>query len=314
MSEYELGTFCGVPRGNLDDVADVAVLGIPYDVGSNPYRIGCRLGPDHIRRSYHPDRRLLFHSDRMPFDELSIVDCGNVPVLPGQPEASYATVEDALRRLFATGTVPLTFGGDGAVTLPQLRAANACYEGLAVIHCDAHTDSWDVDGAGPFTTTTTFLRAAQEGLVLPELVYHIGPRGTLGSAAGTAADVAATGQQVITTDAFCRRGPEEVAAELVETLGHRPIYLCWDMDFFDPAAAPGVATPEWGGPSTREALDFLRGLQALNLIACDINTVSPPHDVANLTGNLAARVAIEFLHTIAKRRRDTAPRQQVPTS
>lgn len=302
LSRDEPGTFCGIRRAGLDSGADVAILGVPYDVGTNPYRIGCRQGPDHIRRSMHPDRRYLFDSDRAPFEELDVVDCGNVATTPANPTTSYRSIEAALSRLFQAGTIPITMGGDGAVTLPQLRAAKAHYGEIAVVHCDAHPDCWDVDGTGPFTTTTTFRRAVDEGLVAPELVFHVGARGSVGSVSGTMAHLSGTGQRIITTDAFCARGPDAVATELVETIGDRATYLCWDMDFFDPSAAPGVAAPEWGGPATRDALQFLRSLASLNLVACDVNTVSPPHDVQNLTGNLAARVMIEFLHVIAARR------------
>ncbi|MBO9521581.1 MAG: arginase family protein [Nocardioidaceae bacterium] len=293
----ELGTFAGVPRATAENRwhARAAIVGLPFDMGTNPARIGCRQGPDHIRRSSSPDRRFLDHSPRDLLRELAVVDFGNVAVVPSRVEESFARIEAAVGEVLATGAVPVTLGGDGSVSLPVLRAAHARLGPLAVLHVDAHTDAFDVPGTGRYTTATTFLRAEEEGLLAT--VVHVGARG-LGLA--PRAEVLGTRglHQVITTDELCAAGPAEVAARVREALGDRPAYLCWDMDFFDPASAPGVAAPEWGGPDTRTCLDFLRALAPLSPVVADINTVSPPHDSSGLTGNLAARVVFECLNLI----------------
>ncbi|HEX6444393.1 MAG TPA: arginase family protein [Streptosporangiales bacterium] len=302
LSPHELGTFCGVPRGGIDTTTKAAILGIPFDMGNNPTRIGSRQGPDHIRRCSVPERRYLFHSDRDPIDQLGVVDCGNVAVVPSRAEAAFEHIEAAVAGIHGAGVLPVTMGGDGSVTLPQLRAAKAAHGELAVVHCDAHTDAWDVDGAGPYTTTTTFLRAHEEGLVDPELTFHVGARGSLSSLGGTSTAVSRLGHRIVGADEFADRGHGDVADELAAAIGDRAVYVCWDMDFFDPSAAPGVAVPEWGGPSVLEALRFLRRLGSLHAVAYDVNTVSPPHDVQDMTGHLAARVIVEFLDLIAGRR------------
>lgn len=301
LGQYELGTFCGVPRGAPGEHTRAAILGVPFDLGNNPHRIGSRQGPDHIRRCAVPERRYLFHSDRDPLTDLAVVDCGNVAVVASEVDEAYGNIEAAVGSLHERGVLPVTMGGDGSVTLPQLRAAKAKHGELAVVHCDAHTDAWDVEGTGRYTTTTTFLRAHEEGLVDPELTFHVGPRGSLSSLSGTHSQVTKLGHRIVPADEFADRGGADVAAELLAAIGDRPVYICWDMDFFDPAAAPGVAVPEWGGPQAGDGLRFLRSFAELNAVAFDVNTVSPPHDVQNMTGHLAARVIVECLDLIAGR-------------
>lgn len=305
LSPFEPGTFAGLPRLASGDAPAAAILGVPFDLGRNGYRIGSRQGPDAIRRTAQPDRRFLFHSDRDFLAELGVVDCGNVGLVPSETEEAYEAIEAAATAIHAAGTLPVSMGGDGAVTLPQLRAAYRKYGELAVVHCDAHTDAWDVPGTGRYTTTNTFLRAHEEGLADPTATFHIGPRGMLSSMGGTLSNVSKLGQQIIPMDEFADQGPAAVAAHVKSVLGDRPVYICWDMDFFDPSAAPGVAVPEWGGATPREGLSLLRDFGALNAIAFDINTVSPPHDVQNMTAHLAGRVIMEFLELTAARRATT---------
>ena len=230
---------------------------------------------------------------------LNAIDLGNVDLVPSRIEEAFERIEMATAHLYSNAIVPVTLGGDGSVTLPQLRAASKQFGTLAVIHCDAHTDTSDVPNAGPYTTTTTFLRAAEEGLIDPELTYHIGARGTLSNLSGTRTNITGVGHRVISMDEFANEGPEPVSDRLRGEIGDRPVYLCWDMDFFDPSAAPGVAMPEWGGATAREGIAFLQALARLRIVSFDINTVSPPHDPQGTTGHLAARVVLEFLNVLA---------------
>lgn len=301
LSRFEAGTFAGLPRAGLGDGVRAAILGMPFDTGTNGFRIGCRQGPDHVRRSWLPDRRFLFHSELDFLSALGVVDLGNVAVTPSQLEEAFARIQAATGAVLDSGAVPVTLGGDGSVTLPQLRAAHRVHGPLAVVHCDAHTDTSDIPGAGRYTTTTTFLRAAEEGLVDPELTFHIGARGTLSALTGTRGNVARVGHRIIPMDELVRTGPEAVAEQVITSVHGRPVYLCWDMDFFDPSAAPGVAMPEWGGASAREGLALLRALAPLHTVLLDVNTVSPPHDTQGMTGNLAGRVVMEFLNQLAAR-------------
>lgn len=302
LQPYGLGTLFGLPRQATDEPPEAVVLGVPFDTGRNGYRIGSRLGPDHVRSCNPPDRRHLFEADRDVLADLRVVDWGNVATTAGDVKQTHAVIYAATCDVHELGAVPVTMGGDGSVTLPQLRAAARRHGQLAVIHCDAHTDAYDIAGTGPYTTSTTFLRAQEEGIISPELTFHIGARGTMSSLDGHPDAVRALGQQVVTMDELEAVGPHDLAAQLRASIGDRPTYLCWDMDVFDPAVAPGVATPEWGGMSAREGIGFLRALLGLDLVSIDVNTVSPPHDVQGLTGSLAGRVLLESLNLLHQRR------------
>ncbi|MGH3359338.1 MAG: arginase family protein, partial [Nocardioidaceae bacterium] len=132
------GTFMQVPTLTAGDAVDVAILGVPYDIATHPHRVGSRLGPDHIRTQSAQTRRFLSDREGDPFGTLRVADAGNVAVVPGRAVEAYASIESAVRTILSTGAAPLTFGGDGAVTLPQLRAVAATHSDVAVVHVDAH--------------------------------------------------------------------------------------------------------------------------------------------------------------------------------
>lgn len=293
------GTFMGVPASRVLRPGQAAIVGIPFDCGTHPTRIGCRQGPAAIRqqsglvRPFYPPI-----SDTNVLDELEVVDLGDVEVTSGRIEESMAAMERALDAVLTAGGFPVTMGGDGAVSLPQLRAVHRHYRDLVVLHIDAHTDAYPVAG---ITTSSTFTRAAEEGLVDLGRSFHIGARGTL-ALAGAYAHTRSLGYRLILGEDVRRRGLADVVAEVRDTIGRRPLYLCFDMDYFDPSAAPGVATPTWGGPDAAAAFDLLHGLSGLNIVCLDVNTVSPPHDVGGMTAYLAGHVMLIGLHLIAKAR------------
>jgi agmatinase len=286
-------SFMGVPFSHQPRGSKAAILGVPFDCGTHAVRIGSRLGPNAIReqsalvRPYEPPLQ-----DFNPLERLALVDCGNVRVVPGDIGVSYA----AVARIVAAGAVPVTMGGDGAVTLPQLRALHRKYSDLVVLHIDAHTDTYPVEG---YNTATTFTRAAEEGLLDAAHSLHIGARGPV-YMPEVFEHTRQHGYRLISGVDLLARGIPSVLEEVHATLAGRPVYLCFDMDFFDPSCAPGVCTPAWGGASAREGLALLQGLAGLDLVACDINTVSPPHDVGGMTAFLAATVMLECLFLICR--------------
>ena len=274
-----------------------AIVGIPFDCGAHPARVGSRLGPAAIReqsvlvRAYEPPDQ-----DFDPIAELNCVDCGSIKVRPSIIGESYAAIEEGVGRIVRAGAIPIGIGGDGAVTLPQLRAVHAAHPDLVVLHIDAHTDTFPGNGSerDRFNTATTFTPAAEERRVKPEFSFHVGARGPtyLPDAWALARDL---GYRTI-PDHQCRsRGIEDIVSEIRETLAGRPVYLCFDMDYFDPSCAPGVCTPTWGGASAYEGLMLLRALSGLHFVAFDINPVSPPHDSGGMTALLAASCVREFL-------------------
>jgi agmatinase len=202
----------------------------------------------------------------------------------------------------ANGAVTITMGGDGAVSLPEMRALHRRYPDLVVIHLDAHTDAYPIDG---YNTATAFSRAFDEGLVDARHSFHIGVRSSL-IVPGVYEYGRQLGYRIVTMDELATRGIHDVFAGVVETVGGRPVYLCFDMDFFDPAVAPGVCTPAWGGVSTREGMAALRACSPLNVVGLCVNTVSPPHDPADMTAFLAAHVIFEFLVMMTRGRTQSA--------
>ncbi|MGI9382410.1 MAG: agmatinase [Methyloligellaceae bacterium] len=291
-------TFMGVPYAAEPNGSLAAVIGVPFDCGTHPVRIGARYGPMAIReqsalvRPYQPPE-----ADFNPLHVLRVVDCGNVDVTPSVIEESFEQIQSAVTSIVEHGAVPVMMGGDGAVTLPQMRALHRTYPDLVVLHIDAHTDTYPGDGNAVhdrINTATTFTRAAEEGVVDAKNSFHVGARGTV-TTANVFEHTRAQGYELIDGKELYQRGFPEVVAYLHERLKGRPVYLCFDMDFFDPSCAPGVCTPTWGGATAREGLDLLRGLSGLDFVAFDVNTVSPPHDVGGMTAFLAGTVIIECL-------------------
>ena len=188
------------------------------------------------------------------------------------------------------------------ITLPLLRAAKRMHPELAVLHIDAHTDTYRGDGNAThnrYNVATTFTRAAEEGLINLEHSYHVGARGPV-MVADVFEHTRENGYNLIDGTELFARGLLQTADDLKRHLGKRPVYLCFDMDFFDPSCAPGVCTPTWGGASAREGLGFLQALAGINCVAADINTVSPPHDTGGMTAFLASTVALEILTLICQ--------------
>ena len=294
-------TFMRVPFSHDLTRSKAAVLGVPFDMGMHPVRIGSRQGPAAIReqsylvRPYEPP---IF--DFNPLTELGLVDCGNVRLTPSYVEEAFERIEEAVGAIVDAGVVPVTMGGDGSVTLPQLRAVQKRHPGLVVLHIDAHTDTYPGAGRDMYNTATTFTRAAEEGVVDTAGSLHIGARGPT-YMPGVFGHTRALGYELIDGIELFRRGIPDVLAYVHAKLRGRPVYLCFDMDFFDPSCAPGVCTPAWGGATAREGLQLLQGLAGLDFVAFDVNTVSPPHDVGGMTAFLAATVMLECLYLTCRR-------------
>jgi len=294
-------TFMRVPFSRNLTQSKAAILGVPYDMGTHPVRIGSRQGPAAIReqsylvRPYEPP---LF--DFNPLERLNVVDVGNVKLTASYVEEAFERIEAAVGAIVNADAIPVTMGGDGSVTLPQLRAVHKRYSDLVVLHIDAHTDTFAGSGRDLYNTGTTFARAAEEGVVDPASSIHIGARGPI-PVQGNFEYTRRHGYELIPAVDLFQRGIPDVLKHVHERLAGRPIYLCFDMDFFDPSCAPGVCAPTWGGASSREGLQLLQGLAGLDFVAFDVNTVSPPHDVGGMTAFLAATVMLECLYLSCSR-------------
>ena len=295
-------TFMRLPHTRDLTGADVAVVGIPFDTGS-PFRVGCRFGPAAVRsmslmlRPINPYHRLNV------FSEIGVVDYGDTDLMPGYLPQSFARIEAALAPIVAAGVIPLGIGGDHSIALPEARALGRRYGPLSVLHFDAHTDTWDVYfGEQTHSAGTAFRRGVEEGWIDARQSLQIGMRGSLFSDADIQQSLD-LGYEVITSDELAEAGPEAMAARIRAKLGDRPVFLSFDMDVFDPAFAPGVQTPEAGGPTSREMLRLLRLLGGLRLVGADVVEVNPSYDPAQVTALLAATVASEILALVAVRKR-----------
>lgn len=288
-------TFMDVPASTDLAGARAAVLGMPFDCGTHPFRVGSRQGPAAIREQSRLIRR--FNPESAAFDpvaRLGLVDCGDVRLVPGRIEDAFVAMEAATARLVAADVAPVTMGGDGAVTLPQLRALRRRYPDLVALHIDSHTDAYGYSNEEKYNNATQFTHAAGEGLIDAKRSFHIGIRGPT-SVGGVVGRAKGLGYGVVTLRDLIKRGTADVLAEVHVAMAGRPVYLCWDMDVFDPSVAPGVATPVWGGLSAREGIELIQGFAGLRIVAVDVNTVSPPHDHAGATAFLAAHMLYEGL-------------------
>ncbi len=286
-------TFMRLPHTTALDV-DAAVVGIAFDTATS-YRTGARFGPEAIRsasallRPFHAG----FGIDLL--ERLAVVDHGDLPVAPGDTEGTYRRVEEGLAPLVDAGVFPLALGGDHSITLAELRALARAHGRLALVQLDSHTDTWEQYFDQRYFHGTTFKRAAEEGLIEPTASVQAGMRGPL-YAASDLEEARAMGFTVIPSEELRSLGPQGYAAVVRERAGSRPVFLSFDVDFLDPAFAPGTGTPEVAGFSTAEAVAFLRTLRGIDLAGADVVEVSPPYDGPGApTALAAANVAWELL-------------------
>lgn len=293
-------TFARLPR--LDQLpgdrrADVAVLGLPFDSGVS-YRPGARFGPAAVRagskllRPFHPELGV------EPWNVLQVADAGDAGINPFDLEQAIAAVEAAAEATYAHADRLVALGGDHTVALPLLRAAHRRHGPLAVVHFDAHLDTWDTYFGAPYTHGTPFRRASEEGLIAMGQAAHVGTRGPLYAPTDLSED-AELGFMVISTADVSRDGVHAAIQRIRERVGERPVYLSVDIDVLDPAHAPGTGTPEPGGMTSRELQEILRGLAGLPVIGADVVEVAPAYDHAELTALAAAAVVYEYLALFA---------------
>ena len=290
-------TFARLPR--LDEVseADVAVVGVPFDAGVS-YRPGARFGPSHVRESSRLLRPFNPALEISPFAALQVVDAGDIAANPFAIDEAITSIEAGARMLLERVGRLVTIGGDHTIALPLLRAAAAKHGPLAVLHFDAHLDTWDTYFGASYTHGTPFRRASEEGLIDKEASLHVGIRGPLYSTKDLSDD-ADLGFMAITAPEFEHLSLAGVIEKILDRVGGRPLYVSIDVDVLDPAHAPGTGTPEAGGLSSRELLAMLRALSGAHLVGADVVEVAPAYDHAELTGIAASHCIYELLSVMA---------------
>ncbi|MHA1504441.1 MAG: agmatinase [Candidatus Heimdallarchaeota archaeon] len=290
-------TFMRLPHiKTLEDI-DFAVIGVPSDAGAS-FRTGQRDGPAAIRKVSHLLRNHNPILNISPFDYLSGVDYGDLPVVPGYIEDTYKQITEGLQPIVSAGIIPILMGGDHAITLPELRAIAKTHGPVALVHFDAHSDTSDEYFGRPYNHGTPFTRAVEEKLLLVDKSIQVGLRGSAYSK--NHLDIPKSmGFEVITMDDIQKIGIKKTIQQIISRVGEAKTFLTFDVDAVDPAFAPGTGTPEIGGLTSREALEIIRGLKELNFIGFDVVEVLPAFDPSEITAFLAANIVFEFLSIIA---------------
>ncbi len=287
-------SYLGLPLSRNADDADVFVVGLPYDLGTSG-RAGTRGGPGGIRRA---SANLRWEEKRFPwdfcvFDRLRVADYGDIEFPTGNHEALFEAVADHYGKLLAAGKTILSFGGDHFVTLPLLRAHHRQFGPLALLHFDAHTDTYADEGS-TYSHGSMFYHAPREGLIDPDKSIQIGIR--------TEYSTSRHEFEVIDAAQANDLGVDEIVARVRRRVGNSPCYLTFDIDCLDPAYAPGTGTPVAGGLTSDRALKIVRGMQGLNLVGMDLVEVAPAYDHAEITSLAGATLGLEMLYVLGAAR------------
>lgn len=303
VSGFDLPRFAGVPtfmrlphvdldHPRLSEV-QIGLIGVPWDSGTTN-RPGPRHGPRQLRDASTMIRAQNGATGVRPFERVNCADLGDVPPNPADLLDSMERITGFYNRVMAAGITPLTAGGDHLSSLPILRAL-AKDAPLGMIHFDSHTDLFHSYFNGTkYTHGTPFRRAVEEGLLDPKRVIQIGIRGTTYDMEDR--DFAASvGIRIVPIEEFFARGVEDVMREAREIVGTEATYVSYDIDFVDPAFAPGTGTPEVGGPTAFQALQVARLLDGVNIIGADLVEVSPPFDASGNTAFLGMSILFEML-------------------
>lgn len=271
--------------------ADIVVIGLPFDLATTG-RSGCRMGPGAIRNA---SINLAWEEKRWPWDfrlgdHIKVVDAGDIVYDMGNAADFTQRIEDFASEVVKSGKTLLSFGGDHFVTLPLLRAHHKAHGKMALLHFDAHTDTYSQGSV--YDHGTMFYTAPKEGLIDPDKSIQVGIR--------TEYNVKDHAYQVIDGSMANDMSAEEIVAQIKARVGDMPLYVTFDIDCLDPAYAPGTGTPVMGGITSDKALKIIRGLNGLNIIGMDVVEVSPAYDNAEITALAGATLGLEMMHVWAE--------------
>lgn len=308
VDSLKMPKFCGVrtfmrlPHVETTEDVDVAFIGIPFDTAGS-YRTGQRMGPAAIRnasvmcRAHNPIQQVTI------FDHISGIDYGDLPVVPGNIEETYRLIEEGLKPVLDAGVVPICLGGDHSITLGELRAVAKKYGPVALVHFDAHADTDEEPFGLKYNHGTPFRWAIKEGLLDVEHSISIGIRGSMYHP-DEVKDSEDLGLKVITAARMREIGLPEVVRQIKERVGDKLVFFTFDVDFIDPAYAPGTGTIEPEGFTSHETMSLIRSIKDLNFVAFDVVEMLPEFDPTMITANLAAHVGYEFASIMALHKRD----------
>jgi guanidinopropionase len=299
----DVATFLRTRRMDISPDIDIALVGVPFDMGVN-FRSGARHGPAAVREASRIIRQIHPTSGIAPFRLCNVADVGDATVNALDPAGSIGLIEESIRRIHGAGAIPIAIGGDHTVPLPILRVL-ARDRPVGVIQFDSHPDTLDELLGTKINHATTFRRGVEEGLIDPRRTLQIGLRGSRFSEDDAIWGKKA-GMRVITIDEYEAIGRDAVVREIDRVLGDGPVYITFDIDGLDAAYAMGTGVPEVGGYTVRDAQVMIRSLQGKNLIGGDICEVAPMFDPTGQTALNAANLLFEMVCVIADSRASRA--------
>lgn len=277
---------------------DAAVIGLPFDLATTG-RAGTRSGPTAIRQA---SSNLGWEGRRWPwtfdaFKYLKVADYGDLDFVPGDAQDLNAEIAKHVNHIIESKTTLISMGGDHYLTLPLLKAHAKHYGKMALVHFDAHTDTYPNANEAEVDHGSMFHFAPKQGLIDPDHSIQLGIR--------TEYRPEAHDFKVIDAAAVNDMPADAVAASIIERVGNLPVYLTFDIDCLDPAYAPGTGTPVVGGLTTDKVLKIIRGLKDVNIVGFDLVEVNPAYDNANITALAGATIMLEFLYILAHQKRKT---------
>uniref|UniRef100_UPI004047DDB2 agmatinase n=1 Tax=Yoonia sp. TaxID=2212373 RepID=UPI004047DDB2 len=286
-------TFMRLPQVDSAKGLNVGFIGVPMDIGTS-WRSGTRMGPKQLREQSAMIRPYNIQTGAAPFDALECADLGDVAINTFSLSDTIRLITEAYDAHLKYDFVPMSLGGDHSMTLPILRSMARKHGPLALVHVDAHADVNDEMFGERETHGTVFRRAYEEGLIVPEMVFQIGLRGT-GYTADDFTEAAGWGFNQYLAPDLWHKSLTPLAAEIKAKIGNHKTYISYDIDSLDPSFAPGTGTPEIGGLTTMQAMELIRGLHGLHIVGCDLVEVSPPYDPSGNTALTGANLMFEML-------------------
>lgn len=293
-----IATFARLPQRHEVQDYDIAVVGVPFDSGVT-YRPGARFGPAAIRQAsrllkpYHPAM------DVSPFAQVQVVDAGDITANPFDIAEAVDQVREGIAGLLSRPEQRVVvLGGDHTIALPSLQAMHRVHGPVALVHFDAHLDTWGPYFGAPCTHGTPFRQASEQGLLVKDRSAHIGIRGSLYDRQDLLDDES-LGFTIVHCRDIDRIGVDGVIERIRDRVGEHPVYVSIDVDVLDPAFAPGTGTPEIGGMTSRELVAVLRAMRGMHIVGADVVEVAPAYDSGEVTAVAAANLGYELITLMA---------------
>ena len=296
-----MGTFMRMQKVDSAEGLDFVIAGAPFDTASS-FRSGSRFGPNAIRNisAMMKPNNVIMQVNIM--DGLKGGDIGDFNVTPGYIHPTYQAIEEGVANILKENACPIVLGGDHSITLAELRAVAKKYGPVALVHFDSHSDLCDEVFGQKYNHGTPFRRALEENLMDASHSIQVGMRGSLYDP-DEHKMAAELGMKLIPAHKVREMGLKTLVKTILERVGDKPCFLTFDIDFVDPAYAPGTGTPEVGGFTSLEALELVRNIKDLNFVGFDLVEVLPAYDHGEITAYLAANIVFEYLSILAMKKK-----------